>query len=530
MTRPSTHRGGLAWVVATVTAILLLSCGQQPKYDLLIAGGTVIDGTGAPRVTVDVAIHDGLIAKVAPSIPEAMAKKVVDATGLIVAPGFWDNHAHIVELEERPAAENFVRQGITTIMGSLHSQDQVADIASYRERVRPVPNIGLYAGHTWIRKQVLGLANRPPTAQELEAMQDLVDQAMQDGALGLATGLEYVPAAFAKPDEIVALAKVAAEYGGHYVSHMRDEGVRLMESIEEVLEVGRQAKLPVHINHLKVTGSAHFGQSEQMLERLDAAIAEGLLVAFDVYPYTAFSTYSDLMFPAWALADGDDAFTARVADSKQRKRLVDEMEVIFTQQTGPGPESILFREVSDRPDLSGQTLAAYIESQGKTANITNAVEALIDLQLNGGFIGTFFGMSEEDVGRFVTHPRAMFETDGDLVEPGQGFPHPRSYGSFPRILSRYVRDQKLLSLEQAIHKMTALPAEWYGQPDRGRILGGQIADLTVFDAAEIQDRSEYLDPHHYSVGIKAVFIRGTAVLEDEEMTGERPGSFLDRPN
>ena len=254
----------------------------------------------------------------------------------------------------------------------------------------------------------------------------------------------------------------------------------------------------------------------------------GAKVAHDVYPYTAFSTYSSLLFPAWALADGLEAFAMRVADPPTRERLVSEMRTIFLQQTGAGPESVQFREVEGRPELQGRLLSDMLAESGRPTTLDEGVEALIDLELAGGFIGIFEGMSEEDVVRIMRHESGMFETDGDLVRPGVGFPHPRSYGSFPRILGKYVREDGVLTLEEAIRKMTNLPSTWLGQSDRGTIGVGMAADLVVFDPETIRDRAEFTDPHHYSIGIRHVFVAGEQVLDEGQMTAARPGRFLER--
>ncbi|MGI9625430.1 MAG: N-acyl-D-amino-acid deacylase family protein, partial [Longimicrobiales bacterium] len=356
----------LGFTASCLACVVTLGCRSDvPVYDLVLRGGTVVDGSGTPGRFVDVGMVGDLIETVAPNIVVRSGTRVIDVPGLIVAPGFWDNHAHLVELEDRPVPENFLRQGITTIVASLHSQDQVEDMSAYRARVQMAPNVGLFAGHTWIRKRVMGLEDRPPTQDELAWMVALVDSAMRQGALGLATGLEYVPAVYADLDEVVALAEAASSFGGVYATHMRDEGVSVLESVRETLEVGRLAEIPVQINHHKVTGAAHFGWTEQTLALLDSATAAGTDVTHDVYPYTAYSTYSDLMFPPWALADGPEAFAARVAEPATRARLVQEMRVRFPQQTGASPASIQFREIEGRPDLQGRTLADYLEGQGQ---------------------------------------------------------------------------------------------------------------------------------------------------------------------
>lgn len=514
--------------VGVAMLLAATACTPAPSYDVVLTGGTVIDGTGAVPVVADVALVGDTIAAIGPSLDTRGASLVVDVRGRVVAPGFWDNHAHLVTLEAHPLAENFIRQGITTILAPQHSQDQPFPLDAYMARVRTAPNVGLFTGHTWIRKRVMGLANRRPTAAELAWMQALVDSSMTQGALGLATGLEYTPAAFAEPDEIVALARVAAGHGGVYVTHMRDEGAGVLESVQETLDVGARAAIPVQINHLKVTGAAQWGWSARILARLDSAAATGVEVAFDVYPYDAYSTYSDLMFPAWVLADGPAAFARRVADAATRQRLVHEMRTLFTRQTGPGPETIRFREVTAHPELAGRTLADHLDRIGQPRTIDAAVEALIALQLDGGFIGVFTGMDEGDIERFIRHPRAMFETDGDLVEPGTGYPHPRSYGAFPRVLARYVRERRTLTLVNAVRRMTAMPAAWLAQTDRGTLQVGKAADVVVFDPDAIIDRAQYTDPHHYAEGVVHVLVNGQFVLRDGAMTGAKPGRFLGR--
>jgi N-acyl-D-amino-acid deacylase len=521
---------------ALVALLCTAGCAKAPAYDLLLVGGTVVDGTGGPARVADVAIRGDRIVAIAPALPRRSARTVRDVTGLVVAPGFWDNHAHLVTLSEHPLAENLIRQGITTVLAPQHSQDQPFPLDAYRDSVRMAPNVGLFAGHTWTRRRVMGLANRAPTAAELAWMEALVDSSMRQGALGLATELEYVPAAYATIDEVAALAAVAARHGGIYVTHMRDEGAAVMEALRETLEVGRRARIPVQVNHLKVTGAAQWGASTRILALLDSARDAGQEVAFDIYPYTAYSSYSDLMFPAWALADGDGAFRQRVADPATRARLLREMETRFPQQTGATPSSIQFRDLYTVVDgralldtaLTGATLADYLAARGRPGTIAAAVEALVELQLTGGFIGIFHGMEEADVVTFLQHPAAMIETDGDLVQPGMGHPHPRSYGTFPRVLARYVREQRMLSLEATIARMTARPARWLGIVDRGALAEGSAADVVVFDFATIADRSTYLEPHQYANGVRHVVVNGTLVLDDGEMTGARPGTFLAR--
>ena len=524
----SRHGRGGRILVALLMAVSTACRSAPPAYDVLLAGGTVVDGTGAARRVADVAIRGDRIVAIGASLPQRGAARVINVSGQIVSPGFWDNHAHLVTLADHGLAENFVRQGITTVLAPLHSQDQPFPMDQYRAQVKIAPNVGLFAGHTWIRKRVMGLADRAPTAAELAWMRALVDSTMTQGALGLSTGLEYVPANYANVDEVASLAEVAARYGGIYVTHLRDEGPAVMDALHETLEVGRRAQIPVQVNHLKVTGAAQWGWSARMLALLDSARAAGMEVAVDVYPYTAYSTYSDLMFPPWALADGAPAFAKRVADPATRARLVREMRVRFPQQAGAEPSSIQFREVSFDASLAGKTLADYLVATGQPVTLDAAVEALIALQLRGGFIGIFHGMDDADVARFLTHPGTMVETDGDLVTFGRGFPHPRSYGSFPRVLGTHVRERQQLTLEAAVQRMTSLPAQWLGIRDRGTLAVGQRADITVFNAEQITDRATYTAPHQWPEGVQLVAVNGTVVFENGGMTGALPGTFLAR--
>ncbi|MDH5804240.1 MAG: amidohydrolase family protein, partial [Gemmatimonadota bacterium] len=316
-------------LVFSLAAVVLFLCGgpvhaqsDSLEFSLIIKGGTVIDGTGAPARQADVALSGQRIVLIDEQIDPSRAAEVIDAEGLIVSPGFIDNHAHIqTRIHEYPLAENFTRQGITTIMASLHSGDQPWPLDEYAASLSIAPNVGFFAGHTWTRKQVLGLANRAPTEEELDEMRSLVEQSMQQGALGLTTGLLYVPANFAQPEEVIELAKVAAAYGGIYVSHMRDEAGGLLESVAEVIEVARQANIPAQIQHHKAVGQPQWGLTEQTLAMIDSAQAEGLDVKLDLYPYTASSTGSSVLFPQWALAGGADSFAARIQNPELRPRI-----------------------------------------------------------------------------------------------------------------------------------------------------------------------------------------------------------------
>lgn len=520
-------------VAALFLAGVLVTRSQTPVgYDVLIRGGTVIDGSGRPRYRADVGIRGDRIARVAPGgLPVAGSAQVLEADSLVVAPGFIDHHAHIqTTIHEYPLAENFVRQGITTVLASLHSGDQPWPLDRYMSALVAAPNVGFFAGHSWVRTQVLGLDNHAPTPAELERMKALVDGSMRQGALGLSSGLVYVPANFARTEELIELARVAARYGGIYVSHLRNEGPGLIDSVNELIRISEEAGLPGQIQHHKVVGGSQWGWSERTLALIDAARARGLDITHDMYPYTASSTGSSVLVPQWALEGGAKGFATRVQQPGIRRRIEAEMRDIFIKERGGGDLSrVQFRTLRADHRYDGKTLADLAKDRGLPLTVESGVELVIELQLKGGFTAIYHTIDEKDVVRIMRHPIAMFDTDGDLVEYGFGFPHPRSYGAFPRVLGRYVRELKVLTLEDAVRRMTSLSAAQIGQPERGLLVEGSYADITVFDPETIADRATYTDPHQYPIGIRHVLINGVPVIRNGALTGAKPGRVLKGP-
>ena len=535
MTRTDLVRFPFSLVLPLLAAIGVTPAAAQDapaKYDLVIRGGTVVDGTGTPRYRADLGLRGDRIVRVdRAGIAPADGTPTLDAAGLIVAPGFIDHHAHIqTNIHEYPLAENFTRQGITTILASLHSGDQPWPLDQYMASLKVAPNVGFFAGHSWVRTKVLGLENRAPTSRELEEMKRLVEVSMRQGALGLSTGLVYVPANFAKLDEVVALAKVAARYGGIYVSHMRDEATGVLDSVNELIQVAEEARIPAQVQHHKVVGGPQKGWSEKTLALIDAARARGLDITLDMYPYTASSTGSGVLFPQWALAGGREAFADRIRDKEARTRIVSDMRRIFVnERAGNDLANVQFRTVPSDHRYDGKTLADLAKDRGLEPTIENGIALVIDLQLKGGFSAIYHAMDEGDVRRIMRHPLTMFDTDADPVGLGVGTPHPRSYGTFPRVLGRYVRDEKVLTLENAIQRMTSMSADQIGQPDRGRIREGAFADITVFDADTIADRATFENPHQFSVGIRHVVVNGVPIVREGALTGEKPGRVLKGP-
>ncbi|TDJ34002.1 MAG: D-aminoacylase [Gammaproteobacteria bacterium] len=530
--------------IVMFAGILLIAACQQSMppespasdsgkvFDVILTGGTVVDGLGTLKFRGDVGIKGERIVAVSSETLNADDAVVsVDVSGLIISPGFIDNHAHIqTTIHEHPLAENFTRQGITTIIASLHSGDQPWPLDAYASSLDVAPNVGFFAGHTWIRKQVLGLENRAPDHDELQAMRDLVEETMQQGALGLSTGLLYVPAYYAETEEVIELAKIAAQYGGIYVTHMRNEGTGLLDSVNETIRIATEADIPAHINHHKANGVGQWGSSVQSLALIDAAREAGIDITHDLYPYTASSTSSAILFPQWTLAGGPEEFAKRIADPEQLPLIREEMKRIFMQErTGDDLRRLQIRVLPSDESYNGKTLADMAADRGLPNNLETGIDLVIELQLKGGFSAIYHAMDEQDVIRIMTHPLAMIETDGDPVSYGEGFPHPRSYGAFPRVLARYVRELGVLTLEEAIKKMTSMPADQYNQPDRGRIVEGAFADLVVFDADTIQDEATYTDPHRYPTGIHHVMINGRFVIKSGALTGERPGMWIKGP-
>ncbi len=515
--------------------LIFLSCTMkdinQSSFDLIIKNGLVIDGLGNEPKQMDIGIKGQRIVAIENDIPIKSAKEAIDVSNRVVAPGFIDNHAHIqTTIHEHPLAENFIRQGITSILATLHSGNQPWPLDTYASSLKVAPNVGFYSGHTWTRKQVIGMDNRAPSESELEEMKSYVERSMQQGAIGFTTGLLYVPANFAKTEEVIELAKVASKYGGVYVTHMRNEATGLLKSVNETIRISSEANIPAQINHHKAAGVSQWGWSKKSLALIDSAQAEGVDIVHDLYPYTASSTGSSILFPQWSLAGGSEAFKNRIEDPQIRKKIETEMVDIFTKdRTGGDLTRIQFRVLPSDQSYNGKRLADYAKDRGLENTLANGIQLAIELQLNGGFSAIYHAMDEKDVIRIMQHPLAMIETDGDPISYGVGYPHPRSYGAFPRVLARYVRELKAISLVTAIKKMTSMPADRIGHTDRGRIEVGTFADIVVFDSETIQDNATYTDPHRYATGIDHVIINGSFVLRSGALTGERPGKWLKGP-
>jgi len=505
---------------------------QAPEFDVLIRGGTVIDGTGAQRFRADVALKGDRIALVSTSaIAPGRAARVIDASGRIVAPGFIDVHAHLDPLPQLPGAESAVRQGVTTAIGGPDggSPLPLGPYMAARTAQRIGINVGYLVGHNSIRRDVMGMAARAPTADELTRMKARVAEGMSDGAFGLSTGLRYLPGNFAQTDEVIALARVAAASGGIYTSHLREEGLGLIEGVAEAITIGRDARIPVILTHHKAVGTKMWGESRRTLSMIDSARRAGIDVMADVYPYTATSTGLSVLIPTWAFDGGDTAFARRVKEPAIRDSIRRGIVFNILNDRGGGDLSrVQFSSVRWQPALNGRTLADWARERGLAPTPENGADLVIEGELKGGASMIYHVLDEQDVRRVLAHPQAMIASDGRLSAPGPSSPHPRAYGTFPRVLGYYARELKLFPLETAVHKMSGQPAARLGLADRGVLRAGACADVVVFDASTVSDRSTFEQPHQYPVGIEYVFVNGTAAVDSGRYTDTRPGRILKR--
>ena len=517
--------------IAGLAIVMMVgACEGAPSYDVVIRGGTVIDGTGSPGFAADIGIRgDSIVAIATEPLDTSSALRVIDATGLVVAPGFIDLHAHLDPLLRLPDAESHVRQGVTTALGGPDGSSPWP-LAAWLDSAANAGlgmNVAFLVGHNTIRQNVLGMEDRAPTGTELETMQAMVAQGMREGAFGLSTGLRYLPGAFARIDEVVALATIAAEHGGIYTSHLRDEGMQLLDGVAEALEIGRRARIPVVLTHHKVIGRPMWGASARTLAMIDSARAAGTDAMADQYPYTASYTGITVLVPAWAMAGGESEFLRRLGDTALHDSILD--GIIWNIENDRGGGDIARVQLAlvewDR-SLEGRTLADWAEREGMPVNPRSGALLVIEAIRRGGASAIYHVMDEGDVERIMRHPHVAVASDGRLVRPGEGHPHPRWYGTFPRVLGVYVREREVLSWEEAIRKMTSLPANRLGLDDRGRIAEGAHADIVVFDPATVVDAATFEAPHQYPIGIPWVIVNGRITVERGAFTATRAGRVL----
>jgi N-acyl-D-amino-acid deacylase len=535
---------------------------EPPSFDVLIKGGAVYDGSGAPPRRADVGIRGDRIEAVG-DLATAAAGTVLDATGLAVAPGFVNMLSWATDdLLADPRSQGDVRQGVTTeifgegesygpwnepmkvrrraMQGDFRYDITWTTLAEYLrllERRGVAPNVASFVGTGTIREHVVGLDDGRPTPAQLDAMRDLVRREMEAGALGIGSSLIYAPDSFNSPEDLVELAKVAARYRGMYITHMRSEGDRLLQAVDETIRVAREAGIPAEIYHLKAAGEANWPKLERVVEKVEAARRQGLRITADMYTYTAGATGFDACLPPWSREGGWARTFERIRDGETRARILEEM-----REPGAGWENlcrlagspdkvrlVAFRNERLKP-LTGKTLAEVATARGRSPEDT-VLDLVVEDESRVGVV--FFLMSENNVRRQVRLPWVSFGSDAGSMAPEGVFlkssTHPRAYGNFARLLGRYVRDEGLVPLEEAVRRLTSFPAENLGLDRRGRLVAGQFADVVVFDPAAVADRATYESPHQYAVGVRDVLVNGVPVLRGGEHTGALPGRALRGP-
>ena len=516
----------------TLLALLLPSFGNSQDYDLIIRGGKVVDGSGNPWYHADIAIKNDRIAEIG-QLSNHEAKRVIDAHGLVVAPGFIDPHTHALRgIFEVPNAESALLQGVTTLTEGNDGSSPYPIDRHYADidNLRISPNWAVFVGQGTIRQRVIGFGLRKATPDEMERMKQMVRDAMEQGALGISTGLFYVPGSFTSTEEVIELSKVAAEYNGIYISHIREEAAQLIDSVQETIRIGEEANIPVQITHHKVIGVENWGASIESLRLVDEARKRGVDVTIDQYPYTASQTSINALIPQWAQAGGREEMLSRINSAETYSTIKNEVVAKILYDRGGGdPKNVFISRNSWDPDMAGKNLAELAFDAGLEPTPENAADVVFDIIRGGGATAVYHAIGPEDVDRIMQHPATAIGSDGPVGVFGEGAPHPRQYGTFARVLGLYVRERKILSLEEAIRKMSSQSARRLGIHDRGLITKGYFADIAIFDPDEIIDKATFENPHQYAIGTKFVLVNGTVVVENGQHTGARPGRILHGP-
>jgi len=507
---------------------VLLFAQNIPSCDLLIKNGKIVDGTGNSWYYGDVAISTGRIIQAGTALKFKPAR-TIDATGLIVAPGFIDVHTHIEDDEVKdPTAANFIYDGVTTVItGNCGSSNvNIGKYLGWIDSLKLSINVASLIGHNDVRKAIMGRANRDATPAELEKMEQLVDKAMKDGAVGLSTGLIYIPGTYTKTPEIVSLARVTARYHGVYASHMRDEGDSVTAAIEEALTIGREANIPVQISHFKLSGQQNWGRSRETVAMVEAARRQGIEETIDQYPYTASSTSISTLIPDEILADGQDSIRARLQRPEVREYVIKSMLARLKKRKLKHFNYAVVAYHAADTSYNGKSIEEINLLKGRKHKAREEAITVLDIMIAGGASAVFHGMGEEDVKRIMQYPFNMFASDASIRVLNAGMPHPRGYGTNARVLGKYVREEKVISLEEAIRRMTSLPAQKLQLHERGLLQPGFAADIVVFDEKQVTDVSTFSKPHAYSRGFHFVIVNGQVTVDQEKHTGARSGKAL----
>ena len=516
-------------LVVIVCAGAFLSAQGQQSFDLVITNARVVDGTGAPARMADVGLRDGRIARIGRIAPSE-GRQRLDATGLVLAPGFIDVHTHADDVASKPLAENFIRMGVTSIVAgncgtsALHISDALDRIRDTTVAV----NFATLIGHNTVRASVIGTGDRDPSITEFKAMQVLVFKAMAEGAVGLSTGLQYIPGVFAKPNELIELARVTANEGGIYATHMRNEGTALEAAVTESIRLVRRVDIPMEISHLKIDSPSQWGTSASILKLIDDARALGAKIQMDQYAYTAGASSLSIRFPNWVLEGNAERVRARLNDLASWTTAKAEMKAALAERGFTDLSWATVANYPADPSYNGRTMKQVAETMIGDGSPDAQLEAARILQLNGGASMVYHFMNEDDVARIMKHPMVAIASDSGIVDQSSGVPHPRGSGNAARVLGEYVRERKVLTLEDAVRKMTALPAEFFRFEGRGVIKEGAVADLVLFDPLTVKDEATYASPLAFPKGIPHVLVNGVFVVRDGKTTGARPGEILER--
>ena len=517
--------------------LLLLAVFLSPylfaqNADYIIRNGKMMDGTGNQWQFKNIAITGNKIVAIG-NLANWKATKEIDAKGLIVAPGFIDVHAHIEGSEvKNPLATNFIYDGVTTVItGNCGgSADNMKTYFDYIDSLGVSLNVAALMGHNNIRKQVMGTANRHATEEELQKMEAIADKAMKDGAVGMSTGLIYIPGTFAPTDEVVRLAKVVAQNGGVYASHIRNEEDKVAEAVNEAIAIGREAKLPVEISHFKVNGQNNWGRSDETLNLVKNARLEGIDVTIDQYPYTASSTNLGILLPDWVLADGQDSILARLKNPAIRAKVKAHSIDMITRRGLKHFDYAFVANFKADTNYNGKNIREINLLRGGKDNALAQAETIVQMMELGGAQMVYHGMGDKDVKNIMAYPFNMAASDAGIAVVGVSRPHPRAYGTNARVLGKYVREEKVMSLEEAIRRMTSLPADKFNIKQRGLIKEGFMADIVVFDENEVTDMATFENPHQFSKGFKYVFVNGGLTVDNGVHNGARKGIAIRNKN
>jgi N-acyl-D-amino-acid deacylase len=509
------------------TSLATMAQTVEPAFDVVLRHGRIVDGTGNPGIHADLAIKDRRIAAIGKI--DAKGKQEFDATGLVIAPGFIDVHTHAEDIDDQPLAENFLRMGVTSLMLG-NCGDSALNIGEFLRQLETItvsPNVATLVGHGTVRRRAMhGSFDRPPTEAEMAEMKALVRRGMDEGAFGISTGLIYLPSVFAKTEEIIELAKVVSEYDGIYATHQRSESNEIFQSLDEIFRIAREGHVRAEISHLKLSGPANWGKADEVIAAIERARSEGLDITQDQYAYTASSTGLNQLIPETAREGGRDKFIERLNVPETKAGIIEEMKKTLQKRQSADYAYAVIAGYKPDPSFNGLNVVEAAMKLRGADSLDDQIETIFEIEKAGGASAVFHGMSETDLEAFMKHPNTMFASDSGVRKFQKDIPHPRGYGNAARILGQYVREKKVLRLEDAIRRMTSLPARTFRIKDRGELREGAWADIAVFAPELVNDPSTYKDPHHYAIGMKYVFVNGTLVVENDQHNGARPGMIL----